>query len=97
MKQGRYEAAATSLSDLTALEGKHPALQGELSAIADALNGERMNAATYAECFRASPTRVRVALRTLTSMAIAALEVLTGTVFILLCEWCSYGHSLYAS
>lgn len=63
-----------------------PVVQSELEEIAAALEEEReMDQSSYADCFRF--TRNKIALRTLTGIALQAWQQLTGINFISYCMY----------
>ncbi|EIW53905.1 AmMst-1 [Trametes versicolor FP-101664 SS1] len=81
VKQDRREDAAKSMSRLRSLPVNDPVVQSELEEIAAALEEEReMDQSSYADCFRF--TRNKIALRTLTGIALQAWQQLTGINFI---------------
>jgi MFS transporter, SP family, sugar:H+ symporter len=74
IRQGKYEAAAKSLSRLRRLDVNHPSMVEELNEIRANHEYEvALGAATYLECFR-PPLRKRL----LTGIALQALQQLTG-------------------
>lgn len=78
IRQGKYEAAAKSLSRLRRLDVNHPSMVEELNEIRANHEYEvALGAATYLECFR-PPLRKRL----LTGIALQALQQLTGVNFI---------------
>lgn len=85
MKQHREIAASKSLSRLTGQPPSDPGVQSELDTIRAALQKEdEAGESTYRDCLRLTPNRI--ALRTLTSIVIQALQQLTGITFIFYCE-----------
>ncbi|KAI0628433.1 AmMst-1 [Trametes polyzona] len=81
IKRDRKEDAAKSMSRLRSLPVEDPAVQSELEDIVVALEAEReVDHGSYADCFRF--TRNKIALRTLTGIALQAWQQLTGINFI---------------
>ncbi|KAH9856832.1 AmMst-1 [Lenzites betulinus] len=81
IKRDRREDAAKAMSRLRSLPIDDPVVQNELRDIVAALEEEReINQSSYADCFRF--TRNKIALRTLTGIALQAWQQLTGINFI---------------
>lgn len=81
----RETAASRSLSRLTGVSPDDLTVQAELKAIREALQKEEeAGEKTYRDCFRLAPNRI--ALRTLTSIVIHALQQLSGITFIFYCK-----------
>ncbi len=86
MKEKRETSASRSLSRLTGHPPDDMTVQAELQAIREALRKEdKAGESTYRDCFRLTPNRI--ALRTLTSIVIQALQQLSGITFIFYCEY----------
>lgn len=88
------------MSRLRSLPVNDPVVQSELEEIAAALEEEReMDQSSYADCFRF--TRNKIALRTLTGIALQAWQQLTGINFISYCMYypcsMSFVHVAYSS
>lgn len=85
MKQ-RPENAIQSMSRLRSLPPSHPEVLSEIEDIISALNSEReMGQSSYLDCFRSSK-RNKIALRTISGIALQAWQQLTGVNFISYCE-----------
>ncbi|KAI0359460.1 AmMst-1 [Trametes cingulata] len=81
IKQNRHEDAARAMSRLRSLPMDDPVVKDEIADIVTALNEEReMGQSSYLDCFRSS--RNKIALRTLTGIALQAWQQLTGVNFI---------------
>ncbi|EIW53906.1 MFS monosaccharide transporter [Trametes versicolor FP-101664 SS1] len=91
MKENRESAASKSLSLLTGSPPDDVTVQTELKVIREALRTEdEAGERTYRDCFRLTPNRI--ALRTLTSIVIHALQQLSGITFIFY-----YGTTFFAN
>ncbi|KAI0359444.1 AmMst-1 [Trametes cingulata] len=81
IKQNCPDAAVKAMSRLRSLPEDDPVVQAELSDIVAALNEElEIGQSSYADCFRF--TRNKIALRTLTGIALQAWQQFTGINFI---------------
>ncbi|KAI0628432.1 MFS monosaccharide transporter [Trametes polyzona] len=91
MKKGRETAASHSLSRLMSSHPNDPEVIAELDGIRQSLQREsEAGEGTYSDCFRRTPNKV--ALRTLTSIFMQALQQLTGITFIFY-----YGTTFFAN
>ncbi|KAH9815798.1 general substrate transporter [Melampsora americana] len=87
--KGREEEAKASLSRLLSLPADSEQVIREYDEVADSLEIERTRGSgSYADCFRSGKGRYR--LRTLSGMAVQALQQLTGINFIIY-----YGTSFF--
>jgi SP family sugar:H+ symporter-like MFS transporter len=81
VKKHRDVAAGRALARLTSLAPDSPDVELELNQIRAAVAAqEALGSASYADCFRATPNKIR--LRTFTAIAVQALQQLSGVNFI---------------